>query len=496
MKKILPPFTDLIFLLVFGMLAFFKGQSLLGDADAGYLIRMGEEILRTHSWVKTDIFSHVTPPLPWQNHEWLSQVLMALIHRAAGLTGVVLFFSLLIAVVYTALFQILKNRSGSVYLAFFVTVLTILASELHWYVRPHVFTILFTLMWSVWLYEYQMKVKTRILIFPVSMALWVNLHGGFIVGFILAGTYIFGNAVYGFFNKEEARDAAWKKMKFIGGIFLLSLLAVQLNPHGYFALSYPIHMIENETVMKSIAEFQPPDWSSPSTVPLQIFLGVFIVFLVLAKARMTIFEILLIGVFLKMTLHSVRHVSLFAIVAAPVLMRLMQEAQPIFERFPLFQRLRERSESMDVFHGNLRSGLWPAMAVIFACVLTWTGKIHYDFDAKRNPAAAVEFLRQQNIPGKMFNLDEFGDYIIYKAWPQYRVFMYGFNDPAGEERLKDYLKVDGVQPGWREVFEKYGMDWVIYPPDTPLAQTLSESPDWTMIYKDPRAVILKKQLPT
>lgn len=493
MKKSLPSFTDLIFLLVFGMLAFFKGQTLLGDADAGYLIRLGEEMLRTHAWIRTDIFSHVTPPIPWQNHEWLSQVIMALLRRAAGLTGVVLFFSLLTGIIYAALFSLLRKRSGSVYVAFFVTVLTILASEIHWYARPHMVTVLMTFLWSTWLYDYQIEGKRRILIFPLSMILWVNLHGGFIVGLILAGIYIFGNALYWIFNKTEARDIAREKIKFLSGIFTLTLLSTQLNPHGYAALSYPFHMIENETLMKSIAEFQPPDWSSPSTIPLQIFLGVLLVFWILAKARMTIFEILLVAVFLKMTLHSVRHVSLFAIVAAPVMIRLMQASALQFEKFSLFQNLRERSRLMDIFHADLRSGFWAAGVFFLSLAFMTAGKIHYDFDAKRNPAAAVEFLRRENIPGKMFNQDEFGDYIIYKLWPQYPVFMYGFNDPAGEERLRAYLKVDGVHPQWEAILEKYGMDWVIYPPDTKLAAVLSHSPGWTMIYKDPAAVIYKKQ---
>jgi len=60
--------------------------------------------------------------------------------------------------------------------------------------------------------------------------------------------------------------------------------------------------------------------------------------------------------------------------------------------------------------------------IVGLCTLALNGGIHFNFDENKKPVAAVEFLKSEPLDGKMFNDDEFGDYIIYAAWPQYKVF--------------------------------------------------------------------------
>src|ERR1700693_6642618 len=101
----LPSLADIFFLCPFLILALNSGNNLLNDADTGYHIRTGEYIINHLRVPQSDLFSHITPPLPWFAHEWLSEVVMALVHTFSGLTGVVLFFSFLISVVYFLLFK-------------------------------------------------------------------------------------------------------------------------------------------------------------------------------------------------------------------------------------------------------------------------------------------------------------------------------------------------------------------------------------------------------
>jgi hypothetical protein len=70
---------------------------MLGDGDTGYHIRTGEFILDAGQVPRFDIYSFITPPLKWTAHEWLSEVVMAVIYRASGLTGIVVFFAMLLA---------------------------------------------------------------------------------------------------------------------------------------------------------------------------------------------------------------------------------------------------------------------------------------------------------------------------------------------------------------------------------------------------------------
>src|SRR5919204_454913 len=101
----LPSFADVFFLCVFLRLTLSGDSWLLNDADTGFHIRAGEYILHNFAIPNHDIFSYISPPLPWVAHEWLSEVIMALVHRFSGLTGIVIFFSFLIGVAYFVLFR-------------------------------------------------------------------------------------------------------------------------------------------------------------------------------------------------------------------------------------------------------------------------------------------------------------------------------------------------------------------------------------------------------
>src|SRR5260370_8907128 len=66
------------------------------DSDTGWHIRAGEWILKTGRVPATDLFSFTKADQPWFAWEWLSDVLMAGIHRDFGLAGIVLVSLLLL----------------------------------------------------------------------------------------------------------------------------------------------------------------------------------------------------------------------------------------------------------------------------------------------------------------------------------------------------------------------------------------------------------------
>ena len=93
----LPTIADMLFISIFMYLLFIGYQGLLADGDTGYHIRAGEVIIDTLSIPRHDIFSFHTPTIPWTAHEWLSEVVMASLHRLFGLSGVLVFFAFIIS---------------------------------------------------------------------------------------------------------------------------------------------------------------------------------------------------------------------------------------------------------------------------------------------------------------------------------------------------------------------------------------------------------------
>jgi hypothetical protein len=76
---VIPSIADILFISILFYLSFVGTKGLLGDGDTGYHIRAGEFIIDTLSVPKHDMFSFLTPPLPWTAHEWLSEVIMAVL---------------------------------------------------------------------------------------------------------------------------------------------------------------------------------------------------------------------------------------------------------------------------------------------------------------------------------------------------------------------------------------------------------------------------------
>src|SRR5437867_4334228 len=85
---------------------------LLTDSDTGWHIRAGEWILKNGSVPATDIFSFTKAGQPWFAWEWLSEVLMALIHRDFGLAGIVLVSLLLLGATSFCVYTSTLAESG------------------------------------------------------------------------------------------------------------------------------------------------------------------------------------------------------------------------------------------------------------------------------------------------------------------------------------------------------------------------------------------------
>lgn len=109
--------------------------------------------------------------------------------------------------------------------------------------------------------------------------------------------------------------------------------------------------------------------------------------------------------------------------------------------------------------------------------------------------AALNFLRVNQIKGNMFNNDEFGDCVIYTSHQQYKVFIDGRLDMYGSDKMREYSRVMGFEPGWESILEKYKMTWIFFDTDSALARFLTVNTDWKLIYSDKVASIFVRNIP-
>jgi hypothetical protein len=105
------------------------------------------------------------------------------------------------------------------------------------------------------------------------------------------------------------------------------------------------------------------------------------------------------------------------------------------------------------------------------------------------PVAAVDYIEQQDLRGNIYNLYQWGGYLIWRLYPKEDVFIDGRADVYGDKFIEEYLEVYRVRKGWRDVLERYNVNSIIIEKDSTFATLLAESPDWQQVYADELAVV-------
>lgn len=491
-RYLIPSIADLILVSVFFALFFTEHSILLLDGDTGYHIRAGEEILRTGSVPHVDPFSQHTPPLPWTAHEWLSETIMAALHRAAGMSGVVALYALILAVTFRLLFRVLRSQRAGVLTATAVTLATLVCSKLHWLARPHLFTFLLLVISHHLLETWRRRGGNGIWLMPPLMLLWANLHGGFAVGFVLLAVYLCASVLEAAGTTAQARQAALKRTRTLLGVNAACLATAVVNPYGWHLLLFPLRLVSDRYLMDQVAEFLPPvvqGWL-PFTA---YFLLLFALLARSAKVLQPV-QLLLLVAFGYLALTSARNVPLFSLVAAPVLAQKLAElSSGKGQGWPGFPR--SLSARLGVLERRARGWVFAAIAIATVTGAALGGQVRHGFDPRRMPVAACDFALQRGISGKLFNSDEIGDYLIYRAFPACRVFIDGRLDMYGSHRLREYNDVVSFRPGWDRVLERYGITWIMFETDSRFARFLLQSGAWRRIYADPVATIFQKTAP-
>lgn len=486
--RLIPSVGDLFFVTVLCSLYFTVKSPLLSDGDTGYHIRAGELILDTGAVPRFDTFSQHAPPIPWIAHEWLSEVLMAATHRWFGMSGIVAGSALLLALTSYLLFRSLRSSPAGVLLAGAVTLLALASSQLHWLARPHLFSLLLLVLFHHLVESWHRERENRLYLLPPLMLLWANLHGGFMAGFLLLGAYLAGNLASLTLAPASGREVLRRKLVQLSVASCACLAAVLINPYGFRLLLFPFQLASQGYLMDNVSEFLPPDFHGE--LPFKYLLLLAACVLALWRKGPEPAELLLVLGFGYMALYAVRYVPLFALVSAPVITRGVTEMAQGWGGAA--RVLRERSERLSRIDARA-GGFWLWAATLAVAVALFYGRPFHTFDARKKPVAACDFLMRQSINGNMFNSDEFGDYLIYRGFPSYKVFIDGRLDMYGSDRLREYNRVVHFEKGWESVLEKYRVSWILFETESGFTRYLLQDKEWALVYSDPVASIFVKK---
>ena len=478
-----PPFTAFVFL-IHPLVALCRPGGLLQDPGTGWHLVTGRLILDTGSVPARDLFSYTAAGHPWIDQSWLFDAGSALLVRLGGLPLFATVSVLVYAFIPVLVFRRALRMRAAMAPALGLTVLAYLVLLSHAIARPHIVTSVFFALVLERLDDFQNgRLPARALWWlPLLALLWANLHGGFLVGFALGGIF----AGVAAFRAVVFRDAEERRRALVFAAVLVAMgLATLVNPHGP-RLHTAVQEYLSQRSIRYFHEFQSPDFLAGS-VPVLSFeaLALMLVFVLgLGGRRLPWVEMALLVFFLHQALHSARHMSLFAIVAAPIIAR---ETTPWFEaRRPA---LRDRWREIAREQAALRSPLvyFPALCTLFVA-LSLAGALPFSrtLDDLQLSRGAAEFIAtHQDRFGRLFNTDGLGGSLVYRFWPGLRIFVDDRTAVYGDDfMLRRYYRVLYGQRGWRKVLEKYGVTAAVVDLGTQCAALLRTSPEWELAYED------------
>ncbi len=510
-RWLMPSVTDLLFVaLLFGLSAGALGRILLRDADTGWHIRNGQQILMTHAIPRTDSFSASLDGKPWYAWEWLYDLLIAAVHQTLGLNGVVFYSAAVIAASFVVTFHFALGRGANLPITLFLLILALGASAVHFLARPHVVSWLLAVIWfevvDCAVMTPSRKTYGRLFWLPALMLLWVNLHGGFLLGFVLLGAYLAGMGIQ-HFSEPERRTESAQVLKRLGVVTVLCAVASLGNPYGYKLQGHVYRYLTDRFLINRISEFLSPNFHSPAQQCFAFLIMITILALASARRRLHPAQILVVLFAVYGGLFATRNLPvgslLLVLVVAPALSETMAAASAsatvagwmrgccswVVSFGSRMQRLETHFRGHLCLVAAFLAGLW---ACGHGGRLGSEQLINAYFDPQRLPVEAVELIEQRGIHQPIFSLDRWGGYLIYRLAPQTKVFIDDRHDFYEDALIKRYLNVTLAQPGWNEVLEEDHVNWVLMPPESPLANILRLTPQWQAVHEDSTAALFQR----
>ncbi|HUP44557.1 MAG TPA: hypothetical protein VM779_03495 [Thermoanaerobaculia bacterium] len=375
--------------------AFAAGLCRIADLDFWWHLETGEQIVRTGSIPREDVYSYTARGREYIDHEWLFQLSQYAIFTLFGAAGIAIAKSLVIAVTLTIAGWYALRRGAGVMATVGLIFVAVAGGITRLIERPEIFSVLFAVVTYVLLDEFVRGGDKRLLFaVPLVAALWANVHAAVIVGIVIQG--LFAAALF-FENRSRFMPVFWTAAA--------SVAASLINPFGVRVLTVPFEL----TRIIESGVLDNEEWRQPTLFKTPVFFLAFVLvaILLLMAARERRWRSIFVGLFLGyISLRYIRNVALFC-TFVPLLVA------------PEVAALRR------VWKGALLA--FGTLSLIF--VLT----VYYPFQrgfgvASYFPVRIASFVERRDLRGPMMNSYGFGGYLIWALFPERLVFIDGRNE--------------------------------------------------------------------
>lgn len=449
----------------------YLGDTLLQDSDSFWQIKIGQWILDHRAMPTTDFYSFTRAGAPWISTSWLSQVAFAFSHAQWGWAGPVILTAVAVALA-VAIFVYLLDAQIEAPRAVLFAMLALVLSIHHVLARPHILALPVMVAWVGLLMAAADRRSAPSWHWLPLMALWANLHGGFVLGLALIGP-ISLEAVE---HAEKGRRLRLFVRWVLFGVG--ALIASCCTPYGWRTLLGATNILSLGELLSLILEWAPANFATFTS-----FEGALVGLIALGYYRGLVLSAPRVFLILFLTwsaLTHVRSIEAFAFLVPLVL------AKPLGETFP---RPVADAAGADRWPARYVTALGALMIVAAGWTSTSLYMVHhrFTFTMTQTPVAAVDLLEQRKVQ-RIFNAYQFGGYLISRDIP---IFVDGRAELYGEKFVMDFFKAtEGKKPELLpRLLDEYKIDATLLVADAPGPQILDQLKGWKRIYADDIAVI-------
>ncbi len=475
------------YILPFWIVTMLSISSDIIPGDFGHFVKSGEVMLEHKTILKHDVFTHTFNGLQYINPGWLSQVLMAFCERIGGLKLFIFLKTTLLLATIGIIYHFIWKMTKHYKIALIFVVLAVALGFTNWNIRPQIFVIPIFVFFYSYLYRTKTITNSSILLLCFLMILWVNLHSSFPLGLMLVGIFLLGEAIDEYYNRKSIKglikDSRLKRLLFL----LIILTSVTLiSPYG-------IYIWKDMWTTSSIAQMRVIEWQ-PTT--MNHFTGhCFIISIVISsiilkysRRRITITDAILLLAFLFAAFKAGRMILWWGIVASPILAAHFCSIEPVWKSSKLkAQSSKSESECLPLNILFLIIFLTSAISC-----LPWLRPYHpikgvrTFINHKTNPVEIVNYIEKENLKGNMYNNINWGSYLIWRLWPEYKVFADNRLHLVPEEIWKDYTDVHYGLANWEQILDKYKISFVLLSKkdNKRTIEFMKDSHRWKEVYED------------
>lgn len=491
--------ADLFFVILILGIVQTSRHAMIDDPGLGWHIRNIDAMLEQGGWLTTDPFTRGRGDQRWFANQWLGDLLLWLGYEWAGLNGIAVVTTLVLALTFRLLYGMLIRDGLPWSVAILWAFLAALGTSSGWVARPNIFTILFTLI-TVRICDLVHRGECRPyqpwLLLPL-FTLWANTHGGFIAGFIVLVASACIELGIGILADDDGqRRAARGRARLFAMVFLGSAACTLINPYGFELYSWIFQLLGDRYFMELHVEWLSPDFHGKGAFRYELLILLFPVILAYSEKKPSLLLLGLAVLWLHFGLDGRRYIPLFVVVVALLLARHSVEIAALRER-----ARRWLSEDMRQLLGGSPPATPCFWTVVFALAfLGWArwGGPYAQHNPEFTPTQALNQVLDRYHGQVIFHSYGWGGYLIWHGWdkkPRLLNWIDDRNEVQGRAHLEEFFAITRGEPGWQKKLDDAQVKLVVMPPRTGLVRYLREDRNWKEIFSDPNAVIFERISP-